>query len=263
MTGVIRAHEGPNHFADLDEADASGDTLIGLFRKNEQGLTAASWNDFYTSIGKNPKDRGLLPFRVAQLYQEMVSSLKKNNASGVTRALCAGGVMAHYVGDACQPLHASKFHDGRNDAEKGVHSDYETKMVDKKRQAIITGLPVALKKIKRPATITGTSQAAIAVGKLMDRTIKRLSPENVCDAWLSSEGDMEALWALVGPATLENMADGAQTLAMIWESAWNEAGAAAPKASAVSQDELKKLYLNPEFVPSMFLPTLIEKKVLK
>lgn len=79
---------------------------------------------------------GLLPFRVAQLYGVIVESLQGDKLEA---ALCAAGTMAHYVGDACQPLHVSKYHDGREQTEKGVHEAYETKMVGRKRKEISRG----------------------------------------------------------------------------------------------------------------------------
>ena len=48
--------------------------------------------------------------------------------SGSSRAqklvdfVCAAGILAHYIGDACQPLHTSQLFDGPPGAHNGVHS---------------------------------------------------------------------------------------------------------------------------------------------
>ena len=47
--------------------------------------------------------------------------------------VCAAGILAHYIGDACQPLHTSQLHDGPAGEHSGVHSAFETTMLDKLR----------------------------------------------------------------------------------------------------------------------------------
>jgi hypothetical protein len=55
---------------------------------------------------------GLLPFRVWQIYDAMVDFVKNGERD---KFVCAAGVLAHYVGDACQPLHISFLHHGDPD----------------------------------------------------------------------------------------------------------------------------------------------------
>jgi hypothetical protein len=256
--GWIRAKEGPNHFADMDDplSDADPTTLMSMFEKDPGTVTPKDWNDFYVAKSVPEPDRGLLPFRVAQLYRLTVQSL---TGGDVTIALAACGVLAHYVGDACQPLHASRWHDGRTPAEKGVHSDYETRMVTDERAAIATGLDTVLAGAKTPAVITGHHAAATAVVELMHRTIDRLPPATLIDDWVSAKHGAahprsDALWQRLGQPTIDCLADGVQTLAMLWTSAWKEARAKAPAATPASIDDLTRLYLDPAFAPSTYLP---------
>jgi hypothetical protein len=58
-----------------------------------------------------------LPFRVWQIYQEKVKFLQAGDG---TKFLCAAGIMAHYVRDACQPLHGSKQHHANPPPNKGT-----------------------------------------------------------------------------------------------------------------------------------------------
>jgi hypothetical protein len=67
-------------------------------------------------------------------------------------------------------------------------------------------------------------------------------------------GTANELWAAVGPATLACMADGCRTLAVLWSSAWKEAGAKAPPAEARSRSALRALYMDHNFAPSRYLP---------
>ena len=68
--GHTRPFEGPNHFADMDQEDDQGNTLLSL-TTNTDFIDPAKWEAFYDSVkdilsGKPiaAKHRGLLPFRV-------------------------------------------------------------------------------------------------------------------------------------------------------------------------------------------------------
>ena len=106
-------------------------------------VTVPVWQAFYTGLGHTKSaDRGLLPFRVWQFFDAMVDALHRKDATGY---VCAAGLMAHYVGDACQPLHGSVLADGFPDGRgKGVHSAYETSMIDHHATEIVAGLQTAL-----------------------------------------------------------------------------------------------------------------------
>jgi hypothetical protein len=251
--GPGRPHEGPNHFADMDEADpATQHTLLGLFHDDPTSVTPHTWIDFYEAVGKTPHEMGLLPFRVAQLYTAAVASLS-GRTPDVDAALCALGAMAHYVGDACQPLHVSQFHHGRSAAEANVHSDFETKMVGANRKAIIDGLATKLRRARPLTRVKGQAKVAQATVALMDRTFKRIPPEHLCDVWVQTGGHSDQMWAALGTPTIECMADGCRTLAMLWSSAFAEAGARAPAATAADRTKLRNLYSDHAFVPSQYL----------
>src|SRR6185503_2557605 len=108
--------EGPNHFADMDqERDSDGKTLLDL-TLDAGFIDPDKWDAFYSSVKDilsgdpiSAKHRGLLPFRVWQIFNDMVRFVK---AGKVAEFVCAAGVLTHYVGDACQPLHISFLHDG-------------------------------------------------------------------------------------------------------------------------------------------------------
>jgi hypothetical protein len=251
-----RPHEGPNHHAEIDNPGPNGDTLLSLFQADPDTLEPTAWIDFYRALGKTPKNMGLLPFRVAQLYRIVVESLTSGAADGLERALCAAGVMAHYVGDACQPLHGSRFHDGRDETEEGVHSDYETAMLTSKRREVVAGLDRKLRNASPRPRITGHRTAAVEVMELMERTARRLPPTVLLDAWVETGGRSDDLWDELGRKTIDCLADGVRTLAMLWSSAWKEAAVAAPPATALDRDTLLAICTDDDFARSMYLPAL-------
>jgi hypothetical protein len=106
--------EHPNHYADIDQPDGDGKTLRDVTLSNISNMSVAVLAKWYADEGQaDVRSQGLLPFRVWQIFDEMVKQLKAHNN---TKFLCAAGVLAHYVGDACQPLHGSYHSDGYKDA---------------------------------------------------------------------------------------------------------------------------------------------------
>ena len=266
----IRQIDDNNHFADIDHKAGTGAAIPAKFRGKSllqltdgkpQNVQPKYWNDFYAAIGENK--RGALPFRVWQIYDEMTGFAAN---SDLLRFVCAAGLMAHYVGDACQPLHISEHHHGSSQAESGVHSAYEADMLDQYTDEMLAAL-AALAPTWAPAPVVagGGQKAAVAVVELMRRTVTRLPPLKVVDVYMESagQGRTRKMWEALGKDTAECLFDGSITLARLWEGAWREgrggvANPAAP-ATACDKDALKHLYVDDAFLPSYKLQDLVEK----
>ncbi|MDQ6623312.1 MAG: S1/P1 Nuclease [Verrucomicrobiota bacterium] len=259
--------EHPTHFADIDEPNAAGKTLRELSLK-KQNLTVSFWQDFYTQLGhKTQTSRGLLPFRVWQFFNEMTQFAR---AGAADKFFCAAGLLAHYVGDACQPLHGSIYSDGYpsggeidGDSEtggSGVHSTYESKMVDRYANDLLTKIGNALKNATAPYPSSG-AEAAMATVQLMDRSAKLIPPRQLVDVYLVAGGkpnvaEQDALWSAFGDKTAQVMLDGARTLARIWAGAWKAGEGnkiALSKLSAIEKPRLIALYTDQKFVESLDL----------
>ncbi|GAA0990086.1 phospholipase C/P1 nuclease family protein [Subtercola frigoramans] len=258
--------EHTTHFADADQPRPSDQkTIRELCMQDPANVNVAVWQEYYTSLGHtDPGDRGLLPFRVWQFFDEMVAAIKAKN---LTRYVAAAGLVAHYVGDACQPLHGSYLADGLPDGTgSGVHSAYESTMVDRHDTDILTALTTALKNADPHPTVTTGQQVAVEIVNLMDRSAKAIDPKTLVLAYAAvamKKGDSsvkvtDALWAQFGQQTVGLFADGALTLAMVWQSAWNAAKGdtklrATTDVSAIATGALQALYEDPGFVPSLDL----------
>lgn len=253
-----RKKDEANHFADMDEpgkGEFKGKTLLDLC-KDPDNLSIEVWNRFYDSLSVGFK-RGALPFRVWQIYQDMVQFVRNGE---VTEFICAGGILSHYVGDACQPLHVSSLHHGRpgHPEEERVHSVYETDMLDRFAPDIIAGVNQKLARVKAKADVNGGKQAALSVVELMRGTIKKLPPLDVIESFNehSDTSRIQNMFNDLGKRTTSCMADGCLRLASLWASAWKEGGGskiAASKLAAVDREELKALYADKKNVDK-FLP---------
>jgi len=102
--------ENPNHFADMDQqlpdSPNKGKTLLELC-DDPVNVDPDVWMNYYTRV--KDSEKGLLPFRVWQFFDEMVDAALQQD---VKRFVCAAGIVAHYVGDSCQPLHISFLYNG-------------------------------------------------------------------------------------------------------------------------------------------------------
>ncbi len=273
--------EHPNHYADIDLPRAEdGKTLLALCLEDPARVAVPFWQEFYNGNGmKDSRSRGLLPFRCWQFFDAMVEAVQNGDTG---RFVCAAGILSHYVGDACQPLHGSIFSDGKPDGQTtrtvhhkdgtteevsvkqgaGVHSAYEDTMVDQHATDLLQGIPARLRKAKHLPNVADGHGAALAVLQLMDRTARRIPPEAVVDAYIQAGGGKskriaDALWTAFGPQTMDVMADGAQVLAMLWDSAWKVGGGIAGVARAIPEPDLQKLYEDPSFVPSLDLDHIV------
>jgi hypothetical protein len=176
--------------------------------------------------------------------------------------LCAAGIVAHYVGDACQPLHGSMFADGFKDgAGKGVHSTYESAMIDRKAGLIREGLKKLAGSGKALPKVKNGKDAAHEVVRLMDRAADTIDPTTLVKAFIKAGGKdvvavKEALWKKFGDRTIHVMAEGARTLAAIWQGAWDAGQGddiADGKLQLIDQQLLSDLYEDTSFVESFDL----------
>jgi hypothetical protein len=270
-----RGRENPTHYADLDEPDAKGQTLLDRLHAPTD-LSVGAFQDYYDDLGhERSSERGLLPFRVWQFYDKMVEAVSDR---WISEFVCAAGILAHYVGDACKVLHGSYLFDGdpsrtqqrtvlKRDGTlqtiierfgKGVHLDYEDRMINEHIDALMGGVDAAVGQQKAMPPVRGGQDAGFAVVELMRRTSNRIDPMALVEAYavaLQGDGDAsEVLWKRFGTATGAATADGCRVLAMLWESAWREGKGEViddDLLGAIPANELMALYSDQLFVPSL------------
>jgi hypothetical protein len=280
--GYARQTEGPNHFADMDQPNAQGQTLLSLC-KDETNIDPDIWNTFYDSVRDlldgtpiTQGHRGLLPFRVWQIFDEMV---KFAHAGKAAEFVCAAGVLTHYIGDACQPLHVSYLHDGdpkrpttrtvhrqktknheagdevvTESLGKGVHTGYEDDMVNAHRDEILTALAQTPKVGKQEVWIKDGFEAAKQTIELMRSVFTLLPPAKIVQAFIDAKGQPEStadiLWARFGKNTKQAMQLGTHLLALLWESAWAQGQGETKVKNVNVQIKPMDICANPDFLKS-------------
>jgi len=245
-----RDSEAGQHFADVDIVDINGHrSMLDRCVADDRNISATAWRDYFDGFAKRDvgPDEGSLPFRVWQIWDEMVDALGKRD---VLRFVVTAGVLAHYVGDASQPLHCSWLHHGRPPTTKigrheypprrsqaayktfhdspaaQIHGLYEESMLELQPDVALAGVDAELKRRRPPRADVGSGfEAAKVIIDLMDAARKRLSPEDIIEAddpTLKPKERAERLWdnAKVHKATIASLADSTHALARLWQSAW-------------------------------------------
>lgn len=287
--GGMTAPEHANHFADMDrELDPplpEGATLLEICNNQPQNVSVDVWQRYYDAVQEQfpseHESRGLLPFRVWQIYDTMVAAVR---AGEVVTFVCAAGILSHYVGDSCQPLHISYMFNGdpdhtvdgivrdRKTGKKnqgqvpvgtGVHAAYEDDMIDRHIPEVIQGIDDYLSQNSPPEPIEGGHAAAVAVVELMQKTFAAISPKKIIDEFVKVQDEKpaaraDAMWERLGQDTINVMADGCICLAQLWDSAWQEGNGdhTIMSLDIIDESVLEDLYQNRDFLQSRTLNTI-------
>jgi hypothetical protein len=285
-----RPNEPVQHFADIDIQDIDGgSTLLDRCVDDPANVSARVWQQYFEGFAKagvGPEE-GCLPFRVWQIWDAMVAYLRKTPKPDLLRFVAAAGVLAHYVGDASQPLHCSYLHHGvppmvkhagrrypvprdsaafkafKKTREAKIHAIYEEGMLEIDSLNALKAVNAAIKSgPSLGANVKSGHDAAVATVQLMFRAQKRLSPKkiiNADDPSLGAKARAAKLWAnpAVRKGTVQSLADSVRLLANLWETAWKKGGGGSipvAQLKAFGEDELEKVYrTDKKFVPARSL----------
>ncbi len=216
--------ENVNHYLDADLPLLDGKTDFFEVVKSKDDLTIKNIEYYYANIDKKKvglktdPNKGILPLRIWQIFDYMIHALQNKDAH---RFILAAGVMTHYTGDACQPLHSSYMADGdpaeettitvtakRDSFHKdgsishkkgdvyqkqfnpgsGVHVAYEDHMIDTYKKEIIKGIQKFISHgknnlLKDLPAITSGQSAGFAVVELMKQTHKTIAPKDIIKSY--------------------------------------------------------------------------------
>lgn len=279
--------EHPNHHCDADRPFNGQATLLEACIADPSLINATQWNRYFDSFPESVDvlHRGILPFRVWQFF-ECMKSFASNKPE---KFLAASGILAHYVGDASQPLHGSIMSDGIQDEEpniprlserkdkngqrlpafrgEGVHSAYETNMINMAATKgwLFEQIQANLDAGHGMALVSDGREAALATLKLMRNVAITLPPRTIINTYEESfqpgsPSHNQAMWQALDKKTGVVMAMGAKTLAMLWDSAWI-AGGGTNDPGRIDQATLKGFYEDPNFIRSVTIDD-VEQEIM-
>ena len=196
--------EGPRHYLNMDRYSDGVPTLI---------------SDARAKVGPQLFQRaGQLPW----VIQDRVALLAKAFQAGDRQeVVLQASYLSHYVGDAHVPLHTVSAYDGQDTGQRGVHSRWETGLVDHMTSPA-EGRPATLEAnlIQAPWQWLKASNALVASVLEDDRASKQASEApggSVATYWVSFNQRQ-------GPVVQEQLARAGQHTAQLILLAWTMAG---------------------------------------
>ncbi|MEI6823044.1 MAG: T9SS type A sorting domain-containing protein [Bacteroidota bacterium] len=110
--------EGHKHFIDIDNYDEFKSNH--KIPQNYDTLVALHGEMFVSK-------QGILPFTTKTTFDTLVNCFKRRDWD---KAMLTAADLGHYVGDGHMPLHTTNNYDGKFTNQSGIHSRYESRMVD-------------------------------------------------------------------------------------------------------------------------------------
>lgn len=274
-SGQLKRHrEKGNHYANIDlrgQGEFNNKYLKSLWLENKETLDPNIWTKFYETISSesNEARRGALPFRVWQIYDEMLKILEEKGEGYISKFVAMAGVLAHYISDACMPLHNTKYHHGYLDAsdkQKKVHAYIDNNILSISKGCLLENAFNNITEIHRdPIEIKSGKEAASYVMDLLVFTYNKLNPQTIIDAYNESLAlHWKARYAFmierIGSGLVDCIQEGTYRLAELWQNAWNVGNGENINGNElvkISEQTLSRLYLDKEnFLPCRLLDSL-------
>jgi len=213
--------EGPRHFMDLEPyggADHMPRTL--------EEARAKAGGGFYRL--------GVLPWIIQDRWKDLVEAFREGDPAKVALVTA---ILGHYIADAQVPLHTTENHDGQFTNQKGVHSRWESGLVERhvtEATLVAGGLsgtepdPAFL---SRPWEWIKASHALVPQLLEDDRAADRTTPMGD-QGKRRTEAYWMIFWARQGPTVKQQLQRGGRHLGEAILQAWMAAGRPAPGAAA-------------------------------
>ncbi len=234
--------ESPKHYIDIDNYQSFVDSNYII--QNYDSIVAKYGLSFVI-------DQGTLPWSIIAAVDSLQSAFVKSDFNNA--ALIAAD-LGHYVADAHMPLHITKNYNGQLSGQSGIHSRYESQMINRYSQQIkITADSISTIKSIDDYVFNFIYENYKYVDSVLaaDKTAKSLAGSTGSDLYY------EKLWDVSKNFTSYLFNHASKTFAELILTAWVNAGS--PSSLTDLQDFIAtvsshKLYQN---YPNPFNPTTI------
>jgi predicted AlkP superfamily pyrophosphatase or phosphodiesterase len=206
----------PDHFLDMDAFGAY--PFDAISRVEAENLAR---------FGKDAAAKGRVPWKIDEVYRGLVAAFR---ARDLPRVLERAGTLCHFVADAHVPLHATDNYDGQLSGQRGLHSRWESDLVERNRLPLEAAVaPAAALRLEDPV---GLAFAVLRDSYLHSLQVLAADRESVTGRDLAEtpEDDRYDDEYYTRMATRESarvaarLAASASATGSLWQSAWEEAG---------------------------------------
>ena len=197
------------------------------------------------------RQNGTLPWAILLTFDSLTSQLARGS---ILRAESTMSDLGHYVGDAHQPLHCTNNYDGAYTGNSGIHSRYETSMINT-YQSLIAVQKDSIEYIALPLDFAFEfiNQSNALVDSVLTADTYAKSVSGWTGTGSAPPAYYEALWMRTQNFTRQRIQNATQALASLWYTAWVNAY----PATSVKYDEnrMVKQFVLEQNYPNPFNPT--------
>lgn len=118
-------NEAPKHYIDIDNYPEFVST--GRISQSFDSVIAQHGYSFVI-------DQGILPWAILETVDSLQAAFQRRDWN---RAMLTAADLGHYIGDCCMPLHLTRNYNGQYTGQSGVHSRYESTMIQNYYQQIV------------------------------------------------------------------------------------------------------------------------------
>jgi len=212
--------EPPNHQIDFGVDDYGSYPFAALPR------------DYDAAVEKfgvaTVRRHGLLPWRTMEEFgnlRRIFEGFPRNQLYVAGNTVLFASTLAHYVQDACQPLHVHNNYDGQLSGQNGVHSRFESELFERfESRMTVTPAPVALVSNTRDFIFEVALSSFQLVPQILEADRRAIGARDSYD-----DEYFEKFFTSVRPLLERQFAGAITATASAIVSAWTQAGKPALK----------------------------------
>ncbi len=200
------------------------------------GTLPHQWQDMIDLYGQIiMEDNGLVPWVIEWWLTDMTALMEAGNWDEVWQVAAELG---HYVGDSHQALHLTLNYNGQLTNNYGIHSRYETQMINPHLEEVVVADSVAGYWESPIDSIFGYIEEIFPLVDLIMEADDRAYDMD------SNYGEdyYSLMWEDLGDTTIWSLNRAAVDLASIWYTAWVNAGSPYPAGVGVKDIQLPQLH---------------------
>ena len=208
--------ESPKHFVDLE--------LYPDYRHLPSNLSHLITQYGWSTV----KGIGILPWATVWSFDSLTAQIRRGDWS---RAYQSAADLGHYVADAYQPLHVTVNYDGAQTGNNGIHSRYETQMINLYLSSV-TVSPDSVRYVTDPHAFI--MECILRSHAFVDSILRADDAAKAASGWNGSGTPPQqyytVLWQRTQGFTAMLLQESTRSLASLWYTAWVDARVALPLA---------------------------------
>ncbi len=229
--------EGPRHYIDIDNYDTF----------NTSGRIPQTLDSVIMIYGSSfVYDQGVLPWATLKSYDSLIACFTRQDWD---KAVLFASDLGHYVADGHMPLHITRNYNGQYTGNSGIHSRYETKMINAYiGQIAYNGTPAQMIENTGQYVFDYIYQNHIYVDSVLlaDDYAKTFSTNT------NSQAYKQALWEYSQGFTTVLFKNASHALADLIYSAWVEAGSPVISSEGLADNTATSMALQLQNAPNPF-----------